>query len=196
MGGIGSGNWLRREKKTTINSQQTLDIRYLKKQGLLNKNNTGLLYWTSNGYQTGSASYQITGIGIKLNYKSRINNTNEWTEINSFIRFDFTACHYGGKRTWLLCPNTNCNRRVTSLYGTEAYFLCRHCHKLNYQSQHESHLDRQISKAHTIRTKLGGEAGLLTPFPDRPKGMHRKSYQKLYQQAMYGETCFLKNVKI
>lgn len=64
------------------------------------------------------------------------------------------------------------------------------------KSQHESHLDRQISKAHTIRTKLGGEAGLLTPFPDRPKGMHRKSYQKLYQQAMYGETCFLKNVKI
>jgi len=190
MDGIGSGNWLREASKATITSRRAIDIRYLKKQGLLNQSSVGLLSWTIKGTRIGELNYQIKETGIRLSYKSRINDADKWLEVDSLINFDYTDCHYGGKRAWLICPNSDCNRRVTSIYSSGTLFLCRHCCKLNYLSQHQSHLDRQMSKSHAIRKTLGGKEGFLYDFPDKPKGMHWKTYNKLYQQAMEGERCF------
>jgi len=35
MGGMGSGSWTRLSSKATVDSQSTINIRYLKEQGLL-----------------------------------------------------------------------------------------------------------------------------------------------------------------
>jgi hypothetical protein len=38
---------------------------------------------------------------------------------------------------------------------------------------------RLILKAQKIREQLGGNLGLLDVFPDKPKGMHQKRYNRL-----------------
>lgn len=185
MGGMGSGGWMRYGSKTTVDSQHAIDIRYLKKQGLIGSGNSGSLTWSCRGEQTGAINYQVKENGIKLSYNMRDNSSAEWQAVEQLVSFDYTVCNYGGKRTWLLC--TGCNRRVTSIYGAGKYFLCRCCYGLNYQSQHEGFYDRQRSKAQGIRTKLGGSANLAIPFPEKPKGMHWKTYQKLQMESMRSE---------
>lgn len=48
------------------------------------------------------------------------------------IKFTITACHFGGQRYWLLCPN--CNKRVGTLYKKPMgdLLLCRKCQNLSY----------------------------------------------------------------
>ena len=40
-----------------------------------------------------------------------------------------------------------------------------------------------MEKARAIRQRLGGGADLSEPFPDKPKGMHWKTYYRLQQKA-------------
>lgn len=43
MGGIGSGNWYRWDKRTTIEETKRIDIRYMRQQGLLKPGWSGSL---------------------------------------------------------------------------------------------------------------------------------------------------------
>lgn len=99
------------------------------------------------------------------------------------VPLTWTACNFGGMRPWFLCPgvvnNVACGRRVAVLYGLGKYFLCRHCYDLTYESQRESEMYRALRKAQAIREKLGGSANMTMPFPERPKGMHHKTYERL-----------------
>lgn len=190
---MGSGSWVRSNSKDTVDSQHAIDVRYLKKEGLLYAGKIGTLTWSRNGKETGSIGYRIEDAGIRLNYRSRLNRSDEWQDVQQFIAFDYTPCNYGGHRTWLKCPN--CHKRVTCVYGANTYFLCRHCYGLNYRSQHENYFDRQLTKSHHIRMKLGGEPGALNPFPPKPKGMHWNTYSRLYLQTMAGERCHLQKME-
>jgi hypothetical protein len=69
---------------------------------------------------------------------------------------------------------------VAKLYGPGKYFLCRHCYDLRYESQREDKKTRALRKAQTIRTRLGGSANMLEPFPEKPKGMHLDTYIRLW----------------
>lgn len=188
MGGMGSGDWMRHGSNTTVSSQHGVDIRYLKKQGLLTEGNYGSLTWSCRGEQTGKINYQVKENGIKLLYNMRESSIDEWKPVEQFVYFDYTPCNYGGKRTWLLC--SECDSKVTCIYGAGKYFLCRHCYGLNYQTQHEGFYDRQLSKAQGIRKKLGGSVSLASPFPEKPKGMHWKTYWQLRDQAMRDEMSY------
>jgi hypothetical protein len=65
-------------------------------------------------------------------------------------------------------------------------FTCRRCLGLTYARQRVSAKDydlvRVAGKARAIRTRLGGGGGLLDPFPSRPKGMHNKTYERLWDE--------------
>jgi hypothetical protein len=39
--------------------------------------------------------------------------------------------------------------------------------------------------------QLGGSANLAEPLPDKPKGMHWRTYSRLYRQAAAREQAFL-----
>lgn len=55
------------------------------------------------------------------------------------IRLTNTACHYGGRRWWFICPS--CKRRCASLYmpRDSQIYRCRLCCNLTYTSAQEAH---------------------------------------------------------
>jgi hypothetical protein len=95
------------------------------------------------------------------------------------VRIVRVPCRSGGARPYFICPGVvngvACRRRVAKLYGPGRYFLCRHCYRLAQASQSEGRWDRPLHRANKIRQRLGGEPGMDAPFPDRPKGMWRRT---------------------
>ena len=74
--------------------------------------------------------------------------------------------------------NVYCWRRVIKLYGAGRFFSCRHCYRLAYASQRESARHRGLWKSQKIRMLLGGSPNMLEEFPDKPKGMHWRIYER------------------
>jgi hypothetical protein len=89
----------------------------------------------------------------------------------------WTRCHFGGGRPWFIC--VRCDRRVGKLYNTGARLACRKCLDLWYASQRRGAKSRSYLQALKLRLRLNGVASLTAPIPNRPKGMHRTTYQRL-----------------
>jgi hypothetical protein len=85
-----------------------------------------------------------------------------------------------GERLWFIYPGTGCGQRVALLYAPGRYFLCRYCYDLVYQSQRDNEMYRALHRAQGIRRRLGGSANMMEPFPEKPKGMHWKTYARLF----------------
>jgi hypothetical protein len=80
-----------------------------------------------------------------------------------------------------------CKRRVTKLYGPGRYFLCRLCYSLANTSQSENVFDSSPRRANKIRERLGSDLGMAAEFPPKPKGMWRRTYERLREQAFHAE---------
>ena len=95
-----------------------------------------------------------------------------------------TPCNFGSSRPWFACPGVvngvPCGRRVAKLYLKHRYFLCRHCLDLTYASRQETGRIGALRRCQRIRQKLGGTANMTEPLPDKPNGMHRKTYWLLF----------------
>ena len=96
------------------------------------------------------------------------------------VELEWTPCNFGGERPWFLCPSIRCGRRVAALHAAGKYFLCRHCYDLSYQSQRDNKMYRALHRAQDIRQRLGGSANMMEPFPEKPKGMHWRTYERLW----------------
>ena len=48
-------------------------------------------------------------------------------------------------------------------------------------------MDRGIGRARKIRVQLGGTANLFADFPEKPKGMHWRTYMRLREPALVVE---------
>jgi hypothetical protein len=68
---------------------------------------------------------------------------------------------------------------VTKLYAGGRLFACRHCYDLAYASQQESLRERGLFKSQKIRMDLGGSPNMLEEFPDKPKGMQWRTYDRI-----------------
>jgi hypothetical protein len=179
MGGYGSGRhgW----KGSTANYRQ-IDVRMMQRKGYLGPGMQSSLWWSRNGEPTGSINYRVQPDRIILSYRHRRHDSEEWQSVEYAVLLDRTRCNYGGERAWFRCPARGCGRRVAVLWGGEI-FACRQCHNLAYESQNETAHSRALTKAQAIRVKLGGEPGLIHDFPDKPKGMHWRTYYRLRAQA-------------
>jgi hypothetical protein len=94
------------------------------------------------------------------------------------IRVSWTTCRFGGARPWFHCPY--CDRRVALLYWTLAAYVCRHCpDNPPYASQTKSAAGRRHFALCKLRLQLGANAKPGTDLPDRPPGMHRRTYRRL-----------------
>jgi hypothetical protein len=184
MGGVGSGNWYRFDKKTTTGECHNVDVRYLHREGLLKPGRWFSLRWSQADRETGSIGIVVEGTEpperVILNYRHRIGPGDVWEDVQEPVPLEWTSCNFGGERPWFICPGAGCGRRVAILYGPGRYFLCRHCYDLVYESQRENEMHRALRRAQAIRERLGGSANMTKPFPERPKGMHWSTYDRLW----------------
>jgi hypothetical protein len=184
LGGVGSGNWYRFDKKTTTGECHSVDVRYLQRENLLRSGRSFSLRWSRAGSETGSIGGAVEGIErperVILLYRHRSGPGDEWENVHEPVSLDWTACTFGGERPWFICPGTRCSRRVAVLYGPGRYFLCRHFYDLTYQSRRDNKMYRALHRAQKIREHLGGSANMMEPFPEKPKGMHWKTYERLW----------------
>ena len=58
------------------------------------------------------------------------------------ILFSRTACHFGGRRWWFLCPT--CERRCGVLYIDWGRIACRICCNLTYESRNKPWLAKPL----------------------------------------------------
>ena len=186
MGGEGSGNWYRFDKKTTIAECHSVDVRYLHREGLLKPGRWFSLRWSRADRETGSIRGVVEGAErpeqMILLYRYRGGLGGEWEDVQERVSLNWTACNFGGERPSFMCPGTGCGRRVAILYGPGKYYLCRHCYDLVYESQRENEMHRALHRAQTIRERLRGSANMTKPFPDKPKGMHHETYWRLREE--------------
>lgn len=176
MGGPGSGNRWRYPTKGICEKHKRIDIRYLRKHGLLDPPIRCTLLWNQGGENSGCIDLRAHAMSLELNYRYREGDQDDWQSFNEHISFSFKDQPFGGVRKFFICPG--CKRRCMVLYGG-AHFRCRKCHDLAYASQNEDQIDRIRRKAEKIRGQLGGELDLDWSFPKKPKGMHWRTYYRL-----------------
>jgi hypothetical protein len=189
VGGPGSGQWYRWDKRRTLEDCRTLDARQIHRKGLLAQ--PGMVFawawWNSRtGERTASIKIGVERDYLHLSFRYRAGEA-EWESMEQIVPLNWTPCNYGGRRPWFLCPGFACGRRVAVLVAGGRLFLCRHCYRLPYASTLETRTDRLLRKANKIRKRLGGEPGALSDFPERSKGMHHSTYERLREEALMAE---------
>jgi hypothetical protein len=187
MGGAGSGRRYRWDTKTTVEACHSIDVRRWHRDGLLKPGHWFAWKWSRNGEERASIGVQVHDDRVELSYTSRA-GTEELRQLRYAVSLDRTACTYGGQRPWFICSGVvngrACGRRVAKLSLGGAYFLCRHCYDLTYESRCEGPMDRARSRSQAIRVRLGGSASLFEPLPPKPKGMHWRTYDRLCRRAV------------
>ena len=144
--------------------------------GLLEK---GQQLWVGGSSRLNIAS---GGHEVTLSFRVQVSET-RWVLAEQTMKLRWSSCGLGGRRPWFACDATTasgsrCGRRVALIYLVDGAFACRQCHKLAYSSQNEMPMFRDLTQAQKLRRRLGGSDDMWEPFPGRPKGMHRRTYQK------------------
>ena len=132
MGGLGSGNWLPRDRKQTVEESLTVSISDLRRSG----RHSGQLNWSiRESGQVHSLTWLVTG--------SRL----IFLDGNHRDGFDLcvTPVNFGGHRWWIICT---CGRRVGTVHlpvrGDSTRFACRTCHDLSYRSSQDAHKQERL----------------------------------------------------
>jgi len=176
MGGSGSGRWFRHSTKRIVENSNTIDIRRLHRDGLLEPGNSLSMEWSFRGKPDGEITINVEHHRMRLVYYTK-REDKEWEAVDQPVNITWTPCHYGGSRPWFFCPE--CDRRAAVIYGAGKYFLCRHCHTLVYQSQNSNKADRLMATARKIRRRLGADERIREPIVFKPKNMHQKTFDSL-----------------
>jgi hypothetical protein len=124
---------------------------------------------------------------MRLRYRATDYWTQEQNDVVETVRLAISRPRFGGVRWLFICPCSN--RRVRKLYlpfGARR-FASRRYHRLAYRSQRASWYDRAIDQAFKIRRRLGNAGAVGDPFPVRPKGMHRATYDCLIERLAKNE---------
>jgi hypothetical protein len=194
MGGLGSGSYYRFGSRDCVEDCLSLDVRSLWRDGWLKLGTTFTMTWR---HHLRDSSVGILVLGdadvertraVEFSYFWGPEGRNE--DISYAVPLTWSPCNFGGFRPWFVCPGVvkgvSCGRRVAMLYLKGRYFLCRHCHDLTYASRQETGRIAALHKCRRIRRRLGGSTNLTEPFPEKPKGMHHKTYWRLlleYEKA-------------
>lgn len=181
MGGMGSGRHFRWDAKPALDELRALDINRMVKLGAVKDGvfESGSWKWMDSRTNEVKSiiSYQCYTVNPNHSY---LKLTYVMTESKKRMEYEVplvrTTPPYGGVRFWFLCPATG--KRVSKLFLSpdSSRFLSRHAFRLYYESQMKGKIDRAINKKWKLLRKL--RHGL--DYPIRPKGMHEKTYRRIY----------------
>lgn len=171
MGGYGSGS--RNRYASKVDEFHKLDLATFEREWF-ERCRSGTVSWSRGGHPMGSIGYSLAPDHMRLDYSV----TRQGEKVSISERFDLASTEqpFGGRRWWIVCRS--CQRRCRVLYGG-TYFRCRRCCHATYPSQYDFIRLPGIGRIDRIRDKLGGDPGLLNPFPRKPKGMHWRAYRRL-----------------
>jgi hypothetical protein len=189
-----SSHWWRqivRRKKDLVGDRQCLDIREWHRNKLLEPapdKDKGFTWELGNGEQRVlSISVEVRPeLPLILRYEVRTpgDKSERIEAIQLRVGISFSPCHYRGRpRPWFLCPGLECTRRVAILYLEGVSFVCHRCAGLTYQCKQVDRRNRALLHAIKIRTRLEGSTSVTDPFPEKPKGMRWKTYDRLKAKA-------------
>jgi hypothetical protein len=160
-----------------------LDIRFLRRKGFFGEG------WVSLGASLKwprIARMRIARYRLILDLRGHSTPQN--------IRVSWTRVRLGGERPWMHCPH--CDKRVAKLYNGLGGYFCRDCiGNPPYASQRLSEQGRVHYRACKLRLRLNGQAQPSAPFPERPKRMHRRTYQRLRRKGMRLEAGLTKRMR-
>lgn len=139
MGGFGSGNWGRKRRYEALEAVPELTLTNLPCL------DHGTLYaLPRDAFYGGGLAYTYLRSGNAL--ALFVAGAEADHELPTVVQLEKTACHFGGVRSWLICPNQQCRRRVGSLFVKRRVIACRHCHGLVFESQYGGEAERALGK--------------------------------------------------
>jgi hypothetical protein len=150
-----------------------IDLAWLRRQKMLKPGRASSIKWTHAGGAPASVGLVSSDDYVQLTYRYRAGHA--WQQAREIVSFTHTPTCFGGRRRWFACPA--CRKACRVLFGVP--FRCRRCHGLHYSSQYQSAGRRAAGRLQSLRTRLGGSADLLEPFPTRPRHMQRQTYARL-----------------
>lgn len=150
MGGYGSSRWGTAVPRMTTEGLLRLDVRVLAREGCLIGGTLGTIAWHCGDSVWATITTQVHADEpdiLILEYNT-LSRSRSWTPIHERIALDTTPCHYGGTRSWLMCPG--CGNRRAVLFAVSGHFRCRACYQLAYSSTRE-HAVGQSNRRLTVR---------------------------------------------
>ena len=149
--------------RRTVEQTRVIDIGTIRRAGFVGKPARNWWKWRDKAYDAGiRPTYWNRGL-IELP--------------NQVLRTAEVSWRFGGQRFYFICE---CGRRVEKLHAfRDRPWRCRHCYQLTYATRQAVPRHRHVIKVQKIREHLGGSLSLLDGFPPKPKGMHRKRYERL-----------------
>ena len=166
-----------------------VDINQLREKGCLRPGWSGACQWINGNEVASSINLRAEIDRLHLSYKVRVVD-GKWEDIDETISIVHLPCRFGGSRPYFICPGpqngTDCGRRITKLYFSCRYFLCRHCNKLAYQSQYEQPWQRAIRRVNKLKKCLGIDVEIGDPF-QKPKRMWTRTFDSLLNELLQAE---------
>ena len=182
MGGYGSGQ---RDGRPTADQSRRIDLAWMirKRMAVPGEYRFGTLSWSRGDNPAGTIGFTCDmrdpdNAALMLQYTTTDNASRKTRDFKHRIALSTTQPHYGGRRWWMHCPVNG--RRVGKLYmppGAQT-FASRTAWRLGYQSQRASPRDAAFERLFRLQKKLGCPEGWEMPIR-RPKGMHRRTYERL-----------------
>lgn len=182
MGGLFSTRWDLVHVRPHTDPLPALDVRWLGRIGALTPGAISTPQWSRHGESAGwiTTICEQDGDSLILEYATRTGSS-EWVPVREAIALESMPCHYGGERTWFLCPGCRSRRAVLFAFG--GHFRCRACHGLAYSSTRENAAERSLRRLVVLTRKLSGDqAHPACTIPPRPRGMHYRTYLQLAKQ--------------
>lgn len=149
MGGIGSGNWHRQRSCATVNMLPELNATDFKKPS------GKVVAIPRDELERREVTYRYLRDGRNILLFRSDSRDDDSDTLPPVLKMETTPCHFGGSRTWLLCPTKVCGRRAQSLFVSEhGRIACRKCLGLLYESQYGGRLEKQMTRLRAMHRKL------------------------------------------
>jgi len=177
MGGYGSG---RSGGRPTVEDSLSLNLSHLFKTGWLKQGAWICGTIVGTGEEAASIGFEAR-LGekdgyVRLHWTSTNRRSGEKRQCENRIELTTRAQPFGGRRWWFVCPRTGQLAERLHLPSGADTFACRKAYRLAYRSQRETPCDRAISRAFSLRRKLGDDGG-IGDYVTKPKGMHWRTFE-------------------
>ena len=194
MGGRGSTRWNHRgDYVPALATNDAFEIRATRLFRIARPERGRTLDGRLEGTASGPVTFTIDATGwpvtLHLHFSPELRAAGLSIPNDTSIWLLSTETNYGGERWWFVCPA--CGSRCAVVYLVPRGYsrahgmpwACRACQGLVYLSQRQGSSDRALRKLRKV-LNLAGAAWTANLLPrHRPKGMHRRTFDRLYAEA-------------